>query len=1511
VRGRGRALALASLVAAGTCAAALVWPGGGAPAAADPAVQVPPIRHVFVINLENFSFRDSFDNNFPDRAYLAGVLRSQGVLLENYYGIGHNSLGNYIAQISGQGPNPDTQTDCGSYDEFVPEAPADPNGQAVGQGCVYPTSVKTLPEQMDERHLTWKGYMEDMGARPTVDGGFRCAHPPVGGFNDASNKAGPDKYATKHNPFMYFHSIIDDDAACRQHVAPLDELFSDLQRVDTTPNLAYITPNNCNDGHDGFCTGQYTFDGKGDSRLPAANRYMAWLVPRILASPAYREDGMVVVTFDEAETTAGVSVENGDSADDSAACCNQIPGPNSPLPGITGPGGGKTGTIILSPYVQPGTEAANGSSGTAPDAYNHYSLLRSLEDLFGVGHLGFAATTSTYPGPGSFGNDVYNRVPGVGGVQGDVTGPAPRDATPGQQPVGPRAADGAAPPGNNLNAVSCAAPDSCVAVGDTGTALVRQANGSWSSTHTGTASDLLGVSCHTVHTCAAVGRHGVALSSDDGGLTWNGGVTPNEETLADVSCPSSSVCFAVGDGGAIEQSQDGGANWAELDSGVTDPLAGIDCPSASTCMTTGGEQRPVDLVTRDGGGTWSVKVPSTDNGTGVSCSSSSRCTVSTPNNNARWTTDGGATWNGFATTQNPNRMLGVACPSDTTCFVAANRGGVFKLDETAKTFTAQTPGKVGDDLNDIACPGSTRCYAVGEHGQILETANGSTWTSKRTGPLAKNPGETDPSAVSTLRAMSCTGSGACVAVGDEGSVATKADAGAEWEGRSEGASALPLAPNLFGVSCTDAGTCVAVGSYDTILRSTDGGESWDKRPSPLEKPSGHELRGATCFAESDCVAVGAYGEILRSDDAGSSWDPIGSPTPYSLNGVGCSAGGTCAAVGSMGAIVTSGDGGRTWSEHESGTLGYLAGASCPTDSDCLAVGQNGLVLGSHDGGSYWTRQDSGVDDGLNAVDCSSASSCTATGSAGTVVETADGGESWEAAGTGTAGALNGVDCAPTGGCQTAGEGAAPVTVAAKPKPHIVPRVSAADATIAEGDDGARDAHVSVRLSSPSPAHGTVAVDYATADASGETAATPNADYTPVSGTLIFAPGESERTIDVPIAGDRTHEPNEDLAVALSNPQGATIDDGQATVTIVDDDVVLASVGDLRADEGAGEARFDVSLSTASSTPVTVRADTEPGTATPPDDFGSVVAREVVFAPGETHGQVAVPLTDDVVDEPDESFGLRLSDPRGAALARAVGVATIGDDDPPSLSVSDAVVPEGDDGTRPARFVVTLSAPASEPVGFHYAAVDGSATVGDEDYEPTSGDATIPAGSTTVTVDVPVRGDGRDEPDETFSLILSDPRNATLAPESAGAIGTILDDDPTPQPAPAPTPAPAPAPPAGSSGASGSSDSSSAPRVNEPPSVQVAGVTENSPCTVPKLTRKRLPNAVRRLTLQGCVVGKVIERRSRKRPGTVIAQRPRPGTSLPSGSKITLVVSRARKPRAKMALAPVSWLVPTG
>src|SRR3954447_17964686 len=127
------------------------------PAAAAP----PPIKHVFVITLENKGFDETFG---PSSAapYLAHDLTAQGQLLTQYYGIGHASLDNYIAMVSGQAPNIVTQADCPFYFNQLPGVIA-PNGQSVGQGCVYPTAVKTVANQLEAAGLTWKGYMEDMG----------------------------------------------------------------------------------------------------------------------------------------------------------------------------------------------------------------------------------------------------------------------------------------------------------------------------------------------------------------------------------------------------------------------------------------------------------------------------------------------------------------------------------------------------------------------------------------------------------------------------------------------------------------------------------------------------------------------------------------------------------------------------------------------------------------------------------------------------------------------------------------------------------------------------------------------------------------------------------------------------------------------------------------------------------------------------------------------------------------------------------------------------------------------------------------------------------------------------------------------------------------------------------------------------------------------------------------------------------------------------------------------------
>jgi phosphatidylinositol-3-phosphatase len=348
--------------------AALPLAAVSAPAsAADP--QPPPIKHVFVVVLENKGFDTTFGPS-SQAPYLADTLRSQGQLLTQYYGIGHASLDNYIAMVSGQAPAITTQADCQFYSDLLPGFIGS-DGQAVGQGCVYPAAVKTVADQLAAKGLSWRGYMEDMASN--------CEHPAFNSFDQTQSATAQSQYAARHNPFVYFHSLID-SGQCAANDVPLTQLDADLSSAATTPNLAFVTPDLCHDAHDSSCA-----DG-GPGGLPAANSFLQTLVPKILGSPAWSEGSLLIVTFDEADSG------------DASSCCGEQPGPNSPNPGGTtqGNGGGRIGAVLLSQYVQPD------STNTTP--YNHYSLLRSIEDIFGLDHLGFAAK----PDLQAFGPDAYN-----------------------------------------------------------------------------------------------------------------------------------------------------------------------------------------------------------------------------------------------------------------------------------------------------------------------------------------------------------------------------------------------------------------------------------------------------------------------------------------------------------------------------------------------------------------------------------------------------------------------------------------------------------------------------------------------------------------------------------------------------------------------------------------------------------------------------------------------------------------------------------------------------------------------------------------------------------------------------------------------------------------------------------------------------------------------------------------------------------------------------------------------
>jgi hypothetical protein len=342
-------------------AALLATTAAAAPAAR--AAGLPPIRHVFVIVLENKGFSDTFGPTGQLNApYLAHDLPAMGQLLTRYYGTGHSSADNYMAMVAGQPPTPASQDDCPDPLQKVPGGAGQYN-VATGDGCMYPRKFPTIADQLVEKGFTWRGYNQDIPA-------------------PCSLLKSKGDYARKHNPWVFFQSLRL-SGECKRNDVGLEPLTNDLASEATTPNLVYIVPNQCDDGHSAcpssFPVGNPITDDQDG--LKQADAFLKTWVPKILDSPAYKKDGLLIINFDEAV--------------EATACCNEQPGAAAPMPGRFGPGGGDTGAVLISPVITAGTYNTN--------EYNHYSLLRSLEDLFGLGHLGFAAQDGLVP----FGDDVY------------------------------------------------------------------------------------------------------------------------------------------------------------------------------------------------------------------------------------------------------------------------------------------------------------------------------------------------------------------------------------------------------------------------------------------------------------------------------------------------------------------------------------------------------------------------------------------------------------------------------------------------------------------------------------------------------------------------------------------------------------------------------------------------------------------------------------------------------------------------------------------------------------------------------------------------------------------------------------------------------------------------------------------------------------------------------------------------------------------------------------------------
>jgi len=259
---------------------------------------VPNFSHVIVIIFENKEFDQVIGNSEMPRF---NELSKQHTLLTSYYAITHPSLPNYLALVSG-----DTfgiETDC--KDCFV--------------------DARSLPDLLEANGRSWKTYQEGL---------------PRAGFKGSFS----GRYAIKHNPFLYFDAIRNDQARCIRSVVPLRQLYTDLKGRHL-PDFSFIIPDLCNSSH--------------DCDLKVSDAWLGDIVDSILNSPVFDQNSLLVLTFDEGTTIEGCY------------------GP-SPLAK-----GGRVATVLISPSVNKGFEDST--------VYSHYSLLKNISAGWKLEELGHAS----------------------------------------------------------------------------------------------------------------------------------------------------------------------------------------------------------------------------------------------------------------------------------------------------------------------------------------------------------------------------------------------------------------------------------------------------------------------------------------------------------------------------------------------------------------------------------------------------------------------------------------------------------------------------------------------------------------------------------------------------------------------------------------------------------------------------------------------------------------------------------------------------------------------------------------------------------------------------------------------------------------------------------------------------------------------------------------------------------------------------------------------------------------
>jgi ribosomal protein S7 len=360
---------------------------------------------------------------------------------------------------------------------------------------------------------------------------------------------------------------------------------------------------------------------------------------------------------------------------------------------------------------------------------------------------------------------------------------------------------------------------------------------------------------------------------------------------------------------------------------------------------------------------------------------------------------------------------------------------------------------------------------------------------------------------------------------------------------------------------------------------------------------------------------------------------------------------------------------------------------------------------------------------------------------------------------------------PTGGATLGSPGLETVTIVDDdPTPTV-----AFGAAASAGAESTTPAVLAVTLSAASGQ--TVTVRYATANGT----ATAGGDYGAVAGALVFAPGVTSRTINVPIVDNAIVEPDESFTVTLTSPVNADLGATTAhTYTVNDEDVAGAirlSVAAAAVSELGPAVRITAMRVGGSSGAVGVSYETADGTATAGSDY-LAAAGSLAWASGDRANKtITVPIATDALDEPNKTFTVTLSLPTGGAILGrpATETVTIVDDDPTPTVQFGLAASSGAESMTPAEITVTLSAASGRTVTVTYATVKGTAAAV-SDYAATAGTLTFGPGVTSRTISVPIIDDAVVEPNQTFAVALAKPVNAILGARYLH-VHTITNDDP--------------------------------------------------------------------------------------------------------------------------------------